>query len=514
MTTLPAACFALFVLGASGVVPVMCVVGVRWQALLLAPLAGAMITALAGTCCLITAGSTIAWFLGLSTVGLGIGIVVLRSQCRNDLPRAKLSWRRGHKTSRVVGLLVLIVTVAWSLQPLRVPSIGFDARAIWLLRAAWFAAGHQVALAAYRNPVLLGMHASYPPLVSTTVAVTWQLTGNHSYRLGVVMCSVLTGCAIAAAASVLLETGDLTTSHLRTQGGRVDAVANGSHRFVMNAPLVVSRVVAGLFVLVVFDVVGPFATNGYADPLWSAAAVGAIGYGLLLPLTSVNIGAAAVLLGVAGLTKDEGTATAIAIVALIVVRSVWERWRGRRGLNDGGRHTTRHRSPTVAIIVGCAGIMALVVWPVLMRLIGAAKDVNTSGPREGTLISRLHLTLNAMSPQLHVLLLAVPISVVGGIFLHAQRRRSEMATDLWAWAGLCSGLLIVAAAYITGPGNAPFWLATSVHRTTMFPAAVAWLIIAEWTVISTSPEPTPTRATVEGEAAGTEPNNPSPVMLI
>ena len=289
-------------------------------------------------------------------------------------------------------------------------------------------------------------------------------------------------------------------------------VVDNDKRFALSAPLVVSRVVAGLFVLVVFEVVGPFATNGYADPLWSTAAAGAIGYGLLLPLTSANIGAAGVLLVVAGLTKDEGTATAIAIVLLIVARSVWEGWTGRCKLTDGSRHKTQKPNARVAIIVGCFGILALAVWPVLMRLIGAAKDVNTSGRREGTMISRLHLTFNAMSPHLHVLLLAIPISLVGGIFLRVERRRSEIATDLWAWAGIGSGLLVVAGAYITGPGNAPFWLATSVHRTTMFPAIVAWLIVAVWAVISTSRTPHP-RATPEGQAE-TGPNSPTPVMLI
>ena len=416
MTTLPAACLTLFVLGASGAVPVLCVVGVRWQALFLAPLGGAIIAAIAGTCCLIIAGSTIMWFLGLSIVGLGVGIVVLRFKCRNDLPRTNRPSWCGMKTSMLVGLLVLIITVAWSLQPLRVPSVGFDARGIWLLRAAWFAAGHQVALAAFRNPVLLGMHASYPPLISTAVAVSWQLTGDHSYRLGVVVSSLLTGCAIAATASVLLETGDLASGHQKSRGTRVHHVVDSDRRFALSAPLVVSRVVAGLFVLVVFEIVGPFATNGYADPLWSAAAAGAIGYGLLLPLTSANIGAAGVLLVVAGLTKDEGTATAIAIVLLIVARSVWEGWTGRRKLTDGSRHKTQKPNARVAIIVGCFGILALALWPVLMRLIGAAKDVNTSGRREGTMISRLHLTFNAMSPHLHVLLLAIPISLVGGIF--------------------------------------------------------------------------------------------------
>ena len=77
---------------------------------------------------------------------------------------------------------------------------------------------------------------------------------------------------------------------------------------------------AVLFVLVAFDVFGPFATNGYADPLWSMAAAGAIGYGLILPCTRPNIGAAAILVAVSGLTKTEGTATAMILVILIAAR--------------------------------------------------------------------------------------------------------------------------------------------------------------------------------------------------
>jgi hypothetical protein len=488
VTTLPAACLALLVFGASGAAPVLCVVGIRWQALFLAPLAGAIIAAVAGACVVAIAGSAVTWFVGLSTIGLGAGAAVLWSKRRGDLPRAHRSGSGGLRAPRAVGLAVVVGAVAWSLQQLRVPSVGFDARAFWLLRASWFVAGHQMALAAFRNPLLLADHASYPPLVSAAVAVAWQITGNHSYRLGVVITSLLNGCAIAGAAWVLIESGDLATNRLRHRSIEVHQRdgANADRPALLWTPLIVSRVVAGLFVLVVFGVIGPFATNGYADPLWSVAAAGAIGYGLLLPRTPANIGAAGVLLGVAGLTKAEGTATAIGIVALIVARSVWARWKVRgQVVGRGGRSLSSRRSIAIPILVGLAGTVVLASWTVLMRLIGAAKDVNTSGRRQGTMITRLHLTFNAMSPHLHVLLLAVPISVAGGLFLRVERQESGMERDLWAWAGLCSGLLIVAGAYISGPGNAPLWLVTSVHRTTMFPAIVAWLLIAEWTVIST-----------------------------
>ena len=48
-------------------------------------------------------------------------------------------------------------------------------------------------------------------------------------------------------------------------------------------------------------------TNGYADPIWSLAAVGAVAYGLQLGEGRSNRGAAALLLAlVAGMSKDEG----------------------------------------------------------------------------------------------------------------------------------------------------------------------------------------------------------------
>jgi hypothetical protein len=487
VTTLAAACLTVLVLAGAGAAPVVLAVGVRWQSLLLAPLGGAVMAAVAGLFVVAFAGSTIDWFIGLSIAGLGLGAAGMLVRGRVDRPRDDRTGSGGRPASRVIGWSMVAVAVTWSLLPLRVPSVGLDARAIWLLRSAWFASGHQVTLAALRNPQLLVAHASYPPLISATTAVAWQVTGVHTYRLGVVITALLNGCALAVVAGVLIESGALAADRATRSGmkGRDNRVA--SHlRSSLSAPPIVGGVVAALFVLVVFGVFGPFATNGYADPLWSVAAAGAIGYGLLLPVTRSNRAVAGVLLGVAGLTKDEGIATAMALIVLIVARSVMWGWSiDSRSVAGAGRPVTRMRSALVPVAVGCTGILALAIWPALMRFIGAARDVSTSGARQGTMITRLHLTVNAMWPYLHVLLLAVPISLVGALLLRAERRGLGIGADAWAWAGLVSGLLVVGWAYVTGPGNAPFWLATSVHRTTIYPAIVAWLIVAEWAVIAT-----------------------------
>jgi hypothetical protein len=348
-------------------------------------------------------------------------------------------------------------------------------------------------LAAFRNHLFVIAHASYPPLVSATVAISWQLTGNHSDRLGVVMIAILNACAVAAAAWVLIDSGRFVAN--RAEGRR------------RSLALVVSLVAACLFVLSAFAVFGQFATNGYADPLWSAAAVGAVGYGLLLPRSRAYLASSGILVAVAGLTKVEGTVTAIAIVCLLVARSILGRWSSHRATRSAELanrdaspdSTPRTRGTTIARVViarpllsGIAAIAALASWTVLTRLEHTTPDGNTSGVREGTLLSRLHLTVAAMGPHLHVFLLAVPLALVAGLLLRRVRRLTGLANDLWVWAAIAGGLLAVGGAYVTGPGDTAVWLLTSVHRTTMFPAIAAWLVLAAWAIVAVGAWPAAT----------------------
>ena len=509
MSTLAATLSTSVVLAAAGTLPVLLLVGPSWQALPLAPLAGSVLAAVAGACSLAVSGSTMTWFVILACLASAASLAwwllrngsVRGSDLRN---RAELR-RSGAATGRTtstdpslqgspevpsrttarIGALVIAAAIAFSLIPLRVPSTGFDARDIWLLRAGWFAAGHSTLLAAFRNHLFVIAHASYPPLVSATVAISWQLTGNHSDRLGVVIIAILNACAVASTAWVLLDAG-------RFVAGR----AEGRRRYLV---LVVSVVAACLFVLSAFAVFGQFATNGYADPLWSAGAVGAVGYGLLLPLNRGYLASSGILVAVAGLTKVEGTVTAIAIVCLLVARSILARWsshapRRSFAVGDPGAlpdSTPRERRAAVArvlvvkpLLAGIVAIAALASWTVLTRLEHTTPDGNTSGVREGTLLSRLHLTVAAMEPHLHVFLLVTPLALVAGLLLRRVRRQTGLANDLWVWGAIAAGLLAVGGAYVTGPGDTAVWLLTSVHRTTMFPAIAAWLVLAAWAIVA------------------------------
>jgi hypothetical protein len=91
-----------------------------------------------------------------------------------------------------------------------------------------------------------------------------------------------------------------------------------------------------------------------------------------------------------------------------------------------------------------------------------------------------------MTPYLHVIVLAAPMAVVGGLVLSKVRRRTEAANDWWAWAGLACGFLAVWVALIAGTASIKEWLETTVHRVTEFPALTGWWIVAMWAAVASA----------------------------
>lgn len=483
MSTAPAAVLALALLAAAGALPVVALVGLRPLSVPLAPLGGAVLAALAATGCLVLGGSILGWFVVLGVLAGATVVIVWVSRpgtqpWARDLATGSTGQgpvAGGGRLDRFIpwlGAGAVTAAAAASLVALRARSVGFDARSIWLLHGRWFAAGHDVALPALRNPAVPFAHASYPPLIGGAVAVSWLVTGNRSDELGVVVIALLNACAVVAAAWAAVEIG-------RRCGGRV-AEHHAHHgtepgRGRLEAPAVAGILVATLLVLVAFGVAGPFATDGYADLLWAASATGAVAFGLVLPGRGPDLAAAAVLLAVAGLTKNEGIATAMVIVVLITARVARATRLGRPG-----------EVPWRPLAAGAAGLVALGVWPVLMVLLGAAGNLAVPGARQGDFWSRARLTYDAMGQHLEVLVVAVPLAVAAGLVLRRARRAVGVGHDAWAWAVLAAGMLLVAGVYVTGPGNVAFWLATSAHRTTDFPALCAWWIIGTWAIVGTA----------------------------
>ena len=458
MTTVLATTVAICALAAVGALPVVAGVGLRWVSVPLAPLAGAVVAALAATASLTFGGPLISWFVGLAALGAAavFGLWVVRP----DLgPRRGSTGPGSGALDRAVGIVGFVAVVgacAWSLRGLRSPTVGFDARALWVMRPGWFLQSHAHLLVDLKSRDLVLGQSAYPPLVSASVAVAWKITGVHTARLGVTTVAVLNICALATAALALVECG-------RTVARRVGRTL---------IPMVAGVVGALLLVVVAAGVTEPFLTNGYADPLWSLAAVGAVAFGLQLGDDPSARAVTVVLILVAGTTKDEGFVTALALVVLVAARSVG--WAGLRG--------ARHRWVAPAVVATCE-LAVLVWWPLMMRVIGA-RGASSTFTADTDLAHRTSATVHGMSPYLHVLVVALPLAVVGGLVLSGVRRRVGMGNDLWAWAALAVGLTAVGAVLVASTSPIGPWILSTVHRITEFPILQAWWIIGIWAVVA------------------------------
>jgi hypothetical protein len=453
VSTTGAVALTLVVLALAGALPVLVLVGPRLVAVPLLPLAGAVLCGLSAVCSVALFGSMVMWFVlwSLAAAAAGLGLLVRRPDRARHLVATV---RRGIRPLMGVAAGALLVAVGWTLRTLRVPNVGFDTRAIWILHARWLSQGHAFALAALRNHFLVLSHPGYPPLVSAVMALAWWVSGTGTDRVAVVMVAMLNACALLVAGWCIVEAARRGAQRLHA-GVRPERVLIG-----------VGLVVAVLAVLVAGGVLGTFATNGYADPLWSLAAVVAVVYGLVLPATASDLGVAAIMVGVAGLTKVEGTAVAMLLVVLIAIRL----------------STRRRNLGKLPLAAAAAGVVALFVWPLLTLLLGAPTDPSLTGSQRGSLAGRAHRTLNAMAPHLEIVLLAALCSVAGYFLLRRVRERLNLGNDLWAWAALLGATTVLGGAYVVGPGNVELWLATSVDRTTIFVALLGWWILALWAV--------------------------------
>lgn len=351
MTPTLAAIVAIAVLAGAGALPVWCLSGRKLVAFPLMPLAGSVIGAVSATCSIVIAGTLLQWFVGWSVMAAVVAVAIMWKRRPGGITSAQ---NRKVQLRPLSGgaALVLLGVVAWTLRTVSVPNVGFDTRAIWLLHARWLTHGHAFAHAAIVNPFLILSHPGYPPLVSAAMALTWQLSGDGMDRAAVITVALLNACALFVAAWGIVEAA-------RRGAARLEI---GRHRrqFITGS----SVFVAALTILVTGGVLGTFDTNGYADPLWSLAAVGAVVWGLSLPPTMSSLGVSVILVLVAGLTKVEGIAVAMIIVVVLTAR-LYGYGRRRRQL----------------LLSGFTGLVALLVWPLAALVMGVPNDPSLRGSR-------------------------------------------------------------------------------------------------------------------------------------
>ncbi len=517
MTTAPAATLDLGLLILTGFIPTLALVGKRFILVPLSVLTGCFISAIAALCFLGFGMSFIAWYVFISVGASLIGSVVLYRRFAHlpstaqhsstprdhgstgdyDEAQPEAKFANAQRVGRFASAAVVVLCVTYCLRALRSPSVGFDARLIWFLRAGWLLESHHRALTNLRN-VGLFTHGGYPPLVSSTVAVLWYVAGNHSERTAQVVISVVNGCALFTAVWGIVETGFLASrkSAVRPRPQPSDADTGLSRysasRVRLNLPWAGSVVIAVGLTLTTFGVVGPFATNGYADPLWSIAAVGAVTFGLILPQERWMLGVSSILIAVAGETKIEGTLAAGAIMVLVLARWL--------GAPRSGRRRKQH-----AALVGVVGAVVLSGWPVLMKLLGTTGGFYSVSPQIRSVPSRFRPIYDAIEVHLHIVPLAIGIALAGSLCLARVRKGLNLGNDFWAWGALSAGTLIVSVSYFEWTGDLSsllFWLKTSVHRVTEFTDLMAWWIIGVWLVIACSALATPDWRGTAAKAAG------------
>ncbi len=533
MSTVPAVATAMVVLAAAGALPAWRLVGWRPVTVFLAPLMGMLLAGIAGGLAVTVAGDTLRWFLTLAGAANAAALGSMASHHDHQQVQpddAKLSSeaggagasgstssgelggassaRRAEKPGwgspswlsgvGVLGVLAVGASVGWCLKALVRPQIGFDARTIWLLHATWLADGHATARRALSNPALPFAHASYPPLAGGVVALAWLITATHSDRVGVVVLSLCTACAVAAAGTVLVEAGIEVAGRVRRAGSYVP---------VSLLVGLLGAAAGSAWCLGVYGITGAGATDGYVDLLWSACAVGAAGLGLVLSLSGSSVRAAGVLLLVAALTKNEGIATGAVLVALVA----WRWWRGGRGVGmvRGGRR----RIVSWAVVAEAA----VIAWPVTMLLLHAQPDADTVGHRYGGIFSRLDVTVHGMAGDLHLAGLALAAGVVGTVLLGRRRRSLGLGADPWLWVAGGAEVAATAAFYVIGTTEIQFWLDTSVARVTIFADALGLAAFGYWLVVAGSaalgPRADKLRSLPAAEASSEHCHPPAPISV-
>ncbi len=449
----------LAVLALAGGAPALALVGPGWRTLPLAVAAGAVLAGQAATLLLVLGGSLLTWFVVLAVVAAAlVGLWWWRVPVRRPVLRVTddpVGMGRSLRWAGVLGALVVAAVVAWGLLGLDAPTVGFDARAIWILRAGWFLEPHHQLVFNMQTPVITLYQSGYPPLISALDALAWRLSGGTSMRLAVVVTAAVAACLLFVAAFAAVEIG---RSVARRRAGERPLV-----------PMVAGVVVAGALALVALGTVGPFLTNGYADPMWALAATGVVGYGLQADWTPANRGAAWFLVVVAGTTKDEGFLTALVLVVLLVARGV-------RLARRAGSAWWRPVVPGVAVLV------LLGSWPLALRLESARGRSIAVATTD--LWGRLDASAHGLAPYLHSLLWAAVVTALGLILVRTAWREAGVAAPGWAWAGVGAGLLVLAFVYGTGTAVIGPWLVSTVHRVSEFVALAGWWIVGVTAVVA------------------------------
>jgi hypothetical protein len=430
-------CAALIV---PGILPAVVIAGRRPVTPFLVPLTTALIAGVAVLAMFVTAGSLVLWF---SIVAVAVNLLATAALLKGPWPRQDDSSGR----YPWVIFLVVLIAVLWPLSVLGTPVIGSDAQAIWLLHAAMVFGGHNTLVADMTNPSYHFSNPDYPPLYPGIAALVYATQGRIDYHLGAAAIVGLNACTLG-----VVGTGVMEAVRRPTRASRWACI------------LLMVAVLCGA----IYGVAGQFAIDGYADLLWAGAAVGATLYGVVLPPSRRNFLVACLCIAVTALTKNEGFVTSVIIAGLIAARMF----------------TCRPQEARMWLRMAALGaaLAPTVAWVIAVRSKGLSDAFSGSSP-ESTL-TRLGATTVGMWGQLHVVLAALAVLVLGALLLHSHRVGVGLANPAWLWAVAVLSTLAIAATYVFGAYEIHWWLGTSVNRTTIFANSVLLTDMAVWVVVA------------------------------
>ena len=440
---------ALFVLvaglGAPSILPTLAVARRSPALVFLAPLIGAGMAAVAAEIEFGVGGSLIT---GYAVVAVTANLAVIAwwlAAGRSRQPWAGPSWRWS-----IVTVVIVLGSVAIPLTALRSPMIGWDANSIWLTHALMVYGGHHELVTGLQNVAYQFSNPDYPPLVPAAGALAFSFFGLGDLHLAVDMTVLLNACALG-----VVGTGIATAGSSGRQLTRTAAVA-----------------AAGAICLVGFAVSGNFGIEGYTDLLWAAAAAAAVIWGLVLPRSTQALAVAWICAAVAGLTKNEGLATALAILVLIALRY--------RPLSLPGPMARRWAERTAFVVVPALPGLA---WAGLARLMGLHDAFFKSASPESP-ATRAGATIAGMAAHLAVAPVDLAVLVAGCWFLRGDRERARLGNPAWLWLACLASLAFIFATYMVGRLEIHSWLVNSVNRTTIFAQLLLYADLAIWLVIA------------------------------
>lgn len=452
-------------LAVPGLLPALAVARRSPAVIFLAPIVGAIMAALAAELELAGGGSLLRCYVLVAAV-VNLAVIASLVLARHFWRRPLVPQERFPAEWSILTAVIVLAALAVPVSGLRAHEIGWDANSIWLTHALMLSGGPHQLVTAMKNPAYVFANPDYPPLAPAAGALGFALFGQGDLYLAINMTELVTACALG-----LVGTAIATVATTGRQLTYVPAIAAG-----------------GILSLLGFAVAGLPGIDGYTDLPWSAAAVAAIVFGLVLPKSTQYLVTGWICAVAASLIKNEGLITAMAIIVLIALRyRPLTLRRPGRDLDDvesagtaAGR-AARLWAERAAFVIG-PGLPCL-IWVAQLRLLGVKSDFFTLSTSE-SLAYRAGATVEGMAPYLVIAPVALAVMILGSMFLRQDRRRSGLANPLWLWCAALLGLGAIFSTYVLGGPEIHDWLGASVSRVTDFGQLVLYAELAIWLVIA------------------------------